>query len=53
MTLDFEFADKLALLAHTPKDMQEKMERVDIVGGSEGLKISQRKTKLMKMMNRS
>ena len=50
---DCDFADDIALLAHTQKDMQEKTERVDNVGRSVGLNISQGKTKLMKMKNRS
>jgi len=50
---DCDFADDIALLTHTQKDMQEKTERVDNVGRSVGLKISQGTMKLMKMRNRS
>ena len=49
---DCDFADDIALLAHTQKDIQEKTERVDKVGRTVGLKISLRKTKMM-MKNKS
>ena len=50
---DCDFADDIALLAHTQKDIQEKTERVNKVGRSVGLKISLGKTKMMKMKNKS
>ena len=50
---DCDFADDIALLSHTQKDIQEKTNRVDQIARSVGLKIHPNKTKIMKLKNRS
>ena len=50
---DCDFADDIALLSHTQKDIQEKTSRVDEVASSVGLKIHPDKTKIMKANSRS
>ena len=50
---DCDFADDIALLSHTQKDIQEKTDRVNQTAKSVGLKIHADKTKLMKLKNRS
>ena len=50
---DCDFADDIALLAHTQKDIQDKTNRVDRTARSVGLKIHPNKTKIMKAKNKS
>ena len=50
---DSDFADDIALLSHTQKDIQEKTDRVDQTARSVGLKIHPEKTKMMTANNRS
>ncbi|XP_077862029.1 uncharacterized protein LOC144343190 [Saccoglossus kowalevskii] len=50
---DCYFADDIALLTHTQKDIQEKRDKVDTTARSVGLTIHPNKTKIMKMKNRS
>ena len=50
---DCDFADDIALLAHTQNDIQEKTSRVDETARSVGLKIHPDKTKVMKAKNKS
>jgi len=50
---DCDFADDIALLAHTQQDIQEKTSRVDHIARSVGLKIHPDKTKIIKLKNRS
>ena len=45
---DLDFADDLALLSHSHKQMQEKTTLLDTTSISTGLKISKKKTELMK-----
>ena len=46
---DCDFADDIALLAHSHTDMQEKTDRVANIAKKTGLKIHSGKTKLMKV----
>ena len=46
---DCDFADDIALLSHTQKDIQEKTNRVDQIARSVGLKMHPNKTKIMKL----
>ena len=46
---DEDFADDLALLAHTQSDIQEKTNRVDRIARSIGLRINHSKSKIMKL----
>ena len=50
---DCDFADDIALLAHTQRDIQDKTDKVDKTARSVGLKIHPNKTKIMKAKNRS
>ena len=49
---DSDFADDLALLAHTHSDIQEKTDRVASTAKNVGLKIHTAKTKVMKAKNK-
>ena len=44
---DLDFADDLALLSHTHRDIQEKTSRLNTIAQQVGLKISQKKTEVM------
>ena len=46
---DIDFADDLALLSHNHNQMQDKTTRLETTSGSTGLKISRKKTELMKI----
>ena len=46
---DLEFADDLAILSHTLKDMHEKVSALSETGKRVGLKINHQKTKLLKI----
>ena len=46
---DLEFADDLALLSHRLQDMQEKVNALNETGKRVGLKISQEKTKVLRL----
>ena len=48
---DLEFADDLALLSHRLQDMQEKVNALSEAAKRVGLKISQEKTKVLRMNN--
>ena len=48
---DLEFADDLALLSHRLQDMQEKVTALETTAQQVGLKISQEKTKLLRINN--
>ena len=50
---DCDFADDIALLSHSQKDLQEKTTRVEKIAKSVGLKINSGKTKLMKVKTKS
>ena len=50
---DCDFADDIALLSHSQKDLQEKTIRVEKIAKSVGLKINSGKTKLMKVKTKS
>ena len=50
---DCDFADDIALLAHTQRDIQDKTDKVDKTARMVGLKIHPNKTKIMKAKNRS
>lgn len=50
---DYNFADDIALLSHTHKDIQEKTDKVDKTARSVGLRIYPGKTKVMKVKNKS
>ena len=50
---DCDFADDIALLSHTQKDIQEKTSKVNQVASSVGLKIHPDKTKIMKIKTKS
>ena len=50
---DCDFADDIALLSHTQKDMQEKTLKVDQAASSVGLKIHPDKSKIMKRNTKS
>ena len=50
---DEDFADDIALISHSQKDMQEKTSRIETEAGSVGLKISHGKSKIMRMNTRS
>ena len=50
---DCDFADDIALLSHTQKDIQEKTDKVDRTARSVGLKIHTDKTKIMKAKTKS
>ena len=45
---DLDFADDLALLSHNHSQMQDKTTRLETVSAGTGLKISRKKTELMK-----
>ena len=49
---DCEFADDIAVLSHTKKDIQEKTDMVDQTARSAGLKIYSEKAKVMTANNR-
>ena len=49
---DEDFADDIALLAHSNQDMQEKTSLIELYAGQVGLKISTSKTKVMRMNTR-
>ena len=46
---DLDFADDLALLSHSCSQMQDKTTRLETVAAGTGLKISRKKTELMKI----
>ena len=46
---DLDFADVLALLAHSHSQMQDKTTRLKTVSVGTGLKINRKKTELMKI----
>ena len=46
---DLDFADDLALLSHSHSQMQDKTTRLETVSAGTGLKISRKKTELMKI----
>ena len=48
---DLEFADDLALLSHCLQEMQEKVTALESTAHQVGLKISQEKTKLLRINN--
>ncbi|GFR97758.1 hypothetical protein ElyMa_002753400 [Elysia marginata] len=50
---DEDFADDIALLSHSQKDMQEKTRCVETTARSIGLKISHSKSKVMKINTKS
>jgi hypothetical protein len=49
---DLEFADDLALLSHRLQDMQEKVDALSETSLRVGMKISQEKTKVLRINNR-
>ena len=46
---DLDFADDLALLSHSHNQMQDKTTRLERTSAGTGLKISKKKTELMKI----
>ena len=50
---DCDFADDIALLAHTQEDIQEKTDRVDQTAKCVGLNIHPDETKMMKNNTRN
>ena len=50
---DLDFADDLALLAHTHQQMQEKSHKLEITAASLGLKINSSKNKIMRINNKN
>jgi len=50
---DLDFADDIALLSHSHKQMQDKATHVDTRGAETGLRISTKKTKVLKSNARS
>ena len=50
---DLDFADDLALLAHTHQQMQEKSHKLEITAAPLGFKINSSKTKLMRINNKN
>ena len=50
---DEDFADNLALVSHTHRDMQEKTDRTGTEAGSAGLGVNQPMSKVMRMNARS
>ena len=50
---DEDFADDIALLSHSQKDMQEKTTQIESCARTVGLKISHSKSKIMKVNSKS
>ena len=50
---DLDFADDLALLAHTHQQMQDKSHKLEITAASLGLKINSSKNKVMRINNKN
>ena len=50
---DLDFADDLALLAHTHQHMQEKSPKIEITAALLRLKINSSKTKVMRINNKN
>ena len=50
---DIDFADDVALLSHTPQDLQEKTSKLIDISQKLGLNINQKKSKVMGINQRS